>query len=255
MIRVVLLGGGNLATHLASAFAESPQINLVQIYNRTLTSISHLSPLCATTDVFEELKEADVYVISVSDTAIEEIAKKLVAVSGLVVHTSGAMPMELLKETTRYGIFYPLQSFTKGKQVSFQNIPLCIEAKQPKDLLLLKKMATAISEKVYDMNSEQRKKAHLAAVFVNNFVNHLYKIGEDICIENNIPFEVLHPIIEETATKIKDISPKKAQTGPANRKDKNTLALHEQELNTSQLEIYRLLSNAIIKETENGSKL
>ena len=255
MIRVVLLGGGNLATHLANAFASSKEVTLLQVYNRTLKSIAHLSPLCSITDNLEALEQADITVIAVSDTAIGEVAEKVTLNNGLLVHTSGAMSIDILKNALHSGVLYPLQSFTKGKEINFKKIPLCIETKNPNDLDVLKKLAASISDHVYQMSSDQRKKTHVAAVFVNNFVNHLYKIGEDICIENKIPFEVLHPLIEETATKIKSISPKEAQTGPASRKDKNTLALHEQELDNSQIEIYKLLSTAILKETDNGSKL
>tara|TARA_B100000809_G_scaffold105703_1_gene104264 strand:- start:63483 stop:64232 length:750 start_codon:yes stop_codon:yes gene_type:complete len=247
MIRVVLIGGGNLATHLATAFAFNEQVTLVQVYNRTLASIKHLSTFCATTDKIEEIEQADVTIISVSDAAIVEIANRLNTNNGLLVHTSGSMSIDALKSNTRAGVLYPIQSFTKGKEISFKNIPVCIEAKESIDLVLLEKLAAAISDNVYSMNSNQRKKVHIAAVFVNNFANHLYTIGEDICVENQIPFEVLFPIIEETAAKIKSIPPKKAQTGPASRKDLNTLALHTQELNKSQKEIYTLLSNAIIK--------
>ena len=255
MIRVVLLGGGNLATHLATAFAGSHEVALIQTYNRTLPSIKHLAPLCLITDDIHAVLPADVYVIAVSDSAIEEIAEHCTSLKGLVVHTSGAISIEVLKNFGHSGVFYPLQSFTKGNEIDFSTIPICLEASEPDDLILLERLATAISDRVIPMSSEQRKKIHIAAVFVNNFVNHLYQIGEDICVENNIPFDILHPLIEETAAKIKSIAPKEAQTGPAVRKDKKTLALHEKELTTNQIEIYRLLSTAIAKNTDHGNKL
>lgn len=246
MIKVVIIGGGNLATHLATTFQHTDEVNLIQVYNRSLASISHFSSFCAVTDLMSEIMTADVYICAVSDSAITDVQEKMMPSTGIFVHTSGAVSIDVLKGD-HIGVFYPLQSFTKGKVVNFKSIPICIEAKNNADILLLKKLASAISDQVYKINSEQRKMLHIAAVFVNNFVNHLYKIGEDICVENEIPFEILQPIIEETAKKIKEISPTEAQTGPAKRADINTLALHEKELDMNKLTIYKLLTNAILK--------
>ena len=244
MIRVILLGGGNLASHLATAFFKSSKIELVQIYNRTLSNIKEKENLVPITDSLEELLDAHIYVIATSDDAIEKLANKIKSKNGLVVHTSGAIDQSVL-QNERKGVFYPLQSFTKGAKVSFKNIPFCIETDKEDEFILLETLAKALSKKVYPMDSAQRKKLHTAAVFVNNFVNYMYSIGEDICEENRIPFEVLYPLIQETANKIQNLSPKEAQTGPAKRKDKKTLALHKKELNIEQKIIYQLLSEAI----------
>jgi predicted short-subunit dehydrogenase-like oxidoreductase (DUF2520 family) len=148
-------------------------------------------------------------------------------------------------QNKRSGVLYPLQSFTKDTKVAVEHIPFCIETNKKEDFILLEALAKALSSKVYTMNSAQRKKLHVAAVFVNNFVNYMYRIGEDICKENGIPFEVLSPLIQETSLKTQHLSPQQAQTGPAIRKDKKTLALHEKELNSDQKIIYQLLSEAI----------
>jgi len=244
MIRVILLGGGNLASHLALEFFKNSNIELLQIYNRTLAHIKDKEIYAPITDTTETLLDADLYIIASSDTAIEKLSKELAAKKGLVVHTSGATPRSILSNSHN-GVLYPLQSFTKGSQINFKNIPFCIEANNKEDFILLEKFAKLVSSKVYAMDSEQRKNLHIAAVFVNNFVNYMYSIGEDICIENGIPFEVLYPLIQETAEKIQEISPKDAQTGPAIRKDKKTLVLHQNKLNQNQKYIYQLLSEAI----------
>lgn len=254
MIPVVLLGGGNLAFHLAQTFAESEEIDLLQVYNRTLANINELEKFAPTTDDLEKLVPAAVYIIATSDKAIPELSAKLNDVSGLVVHTSGAMEMSVLSPKKK-GVLYPLQSFTKDKNVNFESIPLCIETEETQDYVLLEKLAKTMSSKVYPMTSAQRKKLHIAAVFVNNFVNYMYGMGEQICQDHDIPFEVLLPLIKETAQKMETLTPNQAQTGPASRNDKKTIALHKQELTKEQLTIYNLLSEAILKKNKDGNKL
>jgi predicted short-subunit dehydrogenase-like oxidoreductase (DUF2520 family) len=171
----------------------------------------------------------------------------------LVVHTSGTVTINALSNKNRRGVFYPLQTFSKDKAVNFKTIPLCIEAENEKDTTTLKLIANAISDAVYDINSEQRKALHVAAVFVNNFVNHLYQIGNEICNANTIPFAILKPLIQETANKIATLSPKTAQTGPAQRNDNSTIAAHQQFLtDENQAAIYNLLTQSI---QDNGKKL
>ena len=162
------------------------------------------------------------------------------------MHTSGGVALEKISNHNRRGVFYPLQTFTKGKAVDFKTIPICIETEFSADLKILKKIAKSISDKMYIINSEQRKALHVAAVFVNNFTNHLYQIGNQICEENNIPFEVLHPLIQETAEKIKELSPSEAQTGPALRNDTKTIEKHIDFLeNPEYKKLYQLLTQSI----------
>lgn len=244
MIRVVLIGGGNLATHLALAFQKNSKIELVQIYNRSLNRIENKFNSIPKTDSLESLLPADIYIISVSDSAIKAVSAKLKKLKGLVLHTSGATDCSVLTNQ-RTGVFYPLQSFTKNSSLDFLNIPICIESNNSTDNIVLEQFAEMLSKKVYFIDSKKRKKLHLAAVFVNNFVNHMYHIGEEICSENDIPFDVLYPIIDQTAKKIRHLSPIEAQTGPAFRKDTKTLDSHKIELNSNRLKIYTLLSEAI----------
>lgn len=253
MIKVTLIGSGNVAQHLLAAFEKSTAVELVQVFSRKKESISQLISFDKITDMFDDLVEADVYIIAVSDDAIAEVSSKLPLKNRLVVHTSGSASMESLSDNNRKGVFYPLQSFTKGKEVDFKAIPICIESQFNDDYNLLKKVADSISDKVFTINSEQRRSLHVSAVFVNNFVNHLYKIGSDICDEHQVPFEVLQPLIRETAEKIVTLSPNEAQTGPAKRNDETTIEAHLDFLSDdNHKNIYKLLTQSI---QDNGKKL
>lgn len=233
MITVLIIGKGNVAHHLYTTFLKIDTINVLQISSRKITTTP----------------KADLTILAVSDDAIAEVSSKIT--NNFVVHTSGGFAMKSLKNKTRKGVFYMLQTFSKEKKVDFSNIPFCLEAENKKDLELLNNIANLLSQKVYNISSEQRKALHVAAVFVNNFTNHLYKIGEDICIEHNIPFEVLQPLILETSEKIKLLSPEKSQTGPAVRNDDTTIKNHLNLLNKSQEKIYKILTKSI----QNGNKL
>lgn len=251
MIRVVILGGGKVANHLAKAFLQAKnKIQLVQIYARNCKQIEHLKPYTLITNSINNIQNADIYIIAVSDNAISEISRQI-KTSELVVHTSGSVTLDSLKNKGNKGVFYPLQSFSTDKNVNFDEIPFCLEAETPEDLKLLNKLASFIGKKIYNITSEQRRYLHVAAVFVNNFVNHLYKIGNDICNTYDVPFEVLHPLIKETASKLESLTPNDAQTGPAVRKDNKTIKNHLDLLTEKQQNIYKLLTDSII----NGEKL
>jgi predicted short-subunit dehydrogenase-like oxidoreductase (DUF2520 family) len=253
MMTITLLGGGNLANHLANVFLNTSSCELSQIYNRSIEKIRHFEKRTKITESLEELIDTDIYILCVNDLAIEEISAKITHKKGLIVHTSGALAMDVLHNNLRKGVFYPLQTFSKDKSLPFDGIPLCIEAAQSKDLETLHSLATLLSKKVYNINSLQRKKIHLAAVFVNNFVNHLYSIGKDICDANNIPFEILQPLILETAKKINTLAPFEAQTGPAKRKDYKTIEIHKSECSEEIEIIYSVLTDAIIKSKSHGN--
>lgn len=252
MIKVAIIGGGNVATHLANAFNKTDEVSLVQVYARNIEQIEHLKEVTSITNSIELLTKADVYIIAVSDDAIGDVSRKIEQKNGLVVHTSGSVAMQSLQNTGRKGIFYLLQSFSKDKEVNFNKIPFCLEAENEEDLQLLETLAKTIGKKIYRINSEQRKRLHVAAVFVNNFTNHMYKIGADICNEHQVPFEVLLPLIQETAQKITELSPDAAQTGPAKRNDQKTIQDHLALLNAEQQEIYKLITKSI---QQNGKEL
>lgn len=245
MIKVVILGGGNVAYHLTSNLLENNTVEVVQVYNRNLEHIKHLANKISITNDIKQLKTADIYIISVSDNAISELSSQLNFPDKLVVHTSGSIAMNDLKSNSVKGVLYPLQTFSKERKVDFYSVPLCLEAENEKAFQLLKSLAESISKNSYRINSEQRKSMHVAAVFVNNFVNHLYYQAQKICEENNVPFEVLQALIDETSAKIKTLPPKEAQTGPAKRNDSVTIEKHLKMLPPDQQKIYILLTNSI----------
>ncbi|MCT4698161.1 Rossmann-like and DUF2520 domain-containing protein [Tenacibaculum haliotis] len=252
MIRIAIIGGGNVATHLAKAFNKTKAVSLVQVYARNLQQIKHLKEDVSITNSLELLIDADVYIIAVSDDAISEVSSEIDKKNSLIVHTSGSASLNSLKNKSRKGVFYLLQSFSKDKTVNFDEIPFCLEAENEEDLNILEKLATSIGKKTYHINSKQRKTIHVAAVFVNNFTNHFYKIGEDICKEHQVPFEILQPLIQETARKIISLNPEEAQTGPAKRNDQKTIQNHLELLNKEQQEIYQIITKSIQR---NGKKL
>lgn len=252
MIKVVILGSGNVAQHLIKVFLQTEEVSLVQVFARQPNQLTHLLPTAKIVSDYQKIIEADVYIISVSDNAIAEVSFQLPFENRLVVHTSGSSDLSVLNNKNRKGVFYPLQTFTKGKKVDFTPIPICLEAENEQDYQLLEQLGNSISKKVFNINSEQRKSLHVAAVFVCNFVNHLYQIGNEICEANQIPFEVLHPLIQETAQKILELTPKEAQTGPALRNDTQTIEKHLDFLsNENYKTIYQLLTQSI----QNDNKL
>ncbi|WP_426485050.1 Rossmann-like and DUF2520 domain-containing protein [Flavobacterium sp. 2] len=253
MIRLSIIGSGNVAQHLIKAFTKSETVEIVQVFSRKKeVLVSLINEDKITTDL-TDLKPVDLYIIAVSDNAIGEVSQQLSFQNQLVVHTSGAAPLDTLESKNRRGVFYPLQSFSKNKAVDFSVIPMCLEAENSADFDLLEKTAKTISNAVFAIDSEQRKALHVAAVFVNNFTNHLYQIGQEICDEHRVPFEVLKPLIQETAEKINTLDPIDAQTGPAKRNDSNTIKTHLAFLtNENQKNIYNILTQSI---QNNGKKL
>ncbi|MDB4709414.1 DUF2520 domain-containing protein [Flavobacteriaceae bacterium] len=250
MISVVILGSGNVALQLIRAFLKIDTINLKQVFTRNQEDINTLKDSINTTNDISLLKQADVTIIAVSDDAISSISSHIK--NSFVVHTSGSVDMKSLNNIGRKGVFYPLQSFSKKKKVDFKNIPICLESETSEDLLKLEKLVSLLQSKSYILSSHQRKKIHVAAVFANNFSNHMYTIANEICEKYNIPFDILHPLIEETSNKIKNLTPEKAQTGPAKRNDAETIENHLNLLSEKQQEIYLKITQSI---QEYGKKL
>jgi predicted short-subunit dehydrogenase-like oxidoreductase (DUF2520 family) len=253
MTQITIIGSGNVAQHLIRAFAKSELIDIVQVFARKKENVSSLIEYSKIVSDFEELKEADLYIIAVSDKAIADVSKQLPFQNRIVVHTSGAASLDVLDIKNRRGVFYPLQTFSKNKEVDFSMVPMCLEAENTFDFRVLEMVSKAISTTVFAINSDQRKALHVAAVFVNNFTNHLYQIGQEICEEHQVPFEVLKPLIQETAEKVNTLAPIDAQTGPAKRRDLTTIEAHLDYLtNENQKNIYKILTQSI---QNNGKKL
>lgn len=245
MIKVVLLGSGNVASHLALALNAAKNVELMQRYSRDHKNDSFFDSGIPFTNSLNELLEADVYIISINDDAIATFSKKLNQLKGLVVHTSGSVLMAAIDNKLRKGVFYPVQSFSKEAEVDFRKVSLALETENSDDYKLLHELATSISDHVIQVNSNQREKLHLAAIFANNFSNYMFLTAKDICDQNDLSFETLKPIILETAQKIMNTDPVMAQTGPARRNDNKVIEKHLSSLKGEEKEIYRVLSTAI----------
>ena len=252
MIQVVIIGSGNVALHLINEMQNSSEIDLIQVFARSKEKVASCFAKNKITSNYSELKDADVYIIAVSDNAINEVSNNLLFENKLVVHTSGSETMNGLNSKNRKGVFYPLQTFSKTKKIDFKQIPLCLETENAADYETLESLAKIISHQVYSISTEQRKCLHVAAVFVCNFVNHLYQIGNTICKENQVPFEILSPLIQETAQKILTLSPEEAQTGPAKRNDTKTIQKHLAFLQDNN---YQELYKSLTKSIQNVEKL
>lgn len=253
-INVVLIGAGKMATHLGKVLLASG-ITINQVYNRSIDAAKKLGQIlaCNYTDQAEAIDlNADVYIVGVSDQAIASISAQFSFLNQkgkLIVHTSGATPGKVFAtHFDRYGVFYPLQSFSPGQEVDFQQIPICIDANTPQDVVLLKTIAQGISQQVYAINDQDRKLLHVAAVFVNNFSNHLYTLMDQWLSEEQIPFELLRPLIQMTAQKLTTQSPATAQTGPAIRGDIDTIERHLAVLSEKKpelLPLYQWMTHSI----------
>ena len=254
MISVILLGAGNVAMHLYKAFNTAESVILNQWYNRSLEPLQHFKNEVRITNDLSQLKDADIYILAISDDAISEISTQLPFRNKLVVHTSGSVSLHDLDKKQRRAVFYPLQTFSKAIDINFAEVPICIEIEHKKDLNTIKDLATAIGSKIYKVNSEQRAALHLAAVFLNNFTNQLYRIGHEITESKSVDFNILKPLIKETAHKVDILSPYLAQTGPAKRNDKKTVKKHLKALdNDLHKAVYELMTKSI--QHTHGKKL
>jgi predicted short-subunit dehydrogenase-like oxidoreductase (DUF2520 family) len=260
-MRITLIGSGNVATHLAAALKNAGH-SIVQVYSRTMQNAALLA-YHVKAEAIDDLAainiDTDLFIIATKDDAIGPIAEQLAPFKKLMVHTSGATDLyNLLAFSDNVGVFYPLQTFSKTKDVDFRNVPLCIEAKDITIAKTLEQLAQTISNRVYHINSEKRKALHLAAVFACNFPNYLYTIAQQIIAKQGLDFELLRPLIQETAAKVQSADPARVQTGPAIRNDEITMALHQQLLEDDPQiqQLYFLLSQGIIKlgDTQRGDK-
>ncbi|NNE02040.1 MAG: DUF2520 domain-containing protein [Eudoraea sp.] len=246
MIKVVLLGTGNVARYLYDSLCKKEHIELIQVVGRNESTLDYFKHSKAAITDFSAIKPADVYILAIKDDAIAQVSETLALQNGLLVHTSGSVAMNVLPNTVRRGVLYPLQTFSNTPPYYAANIPFCIEAEEKKDLDLLEKLALSLSDTVHKISSDQRLHLHLAAVFANNFTNHMYYLANKICEENAIPFSTLESLIKETTHKITTSKPFDVQTGPAKRGDTSIIKKHLELLQHSKhQEIYSLLSESI----------
>jgi predicted short-subunit dehydrogenase-like oxidoreductase (DUF2520 family) len=254
---IVIIGAGNLATQLALVLTEKG-IPVKQVFSRNLNSARELAEKTGaafTNDLSQLYSETDLYLIAVKDSAIQEVLENLsLDENRMIVHTAGSVPMNILDGFSgNYGVFYPLQTFSKNRKIDFSDIPICIEANHPARLMELQELGEKLSGSVHQINSDDRKILHLAALFANNFVNHFYSIGERLLQDKKLNFDLLKPLIRETAEKIESLPPSDAQTGPAKRNDQTIINTHLKMLhNQPELQkIYRLMSESIFQFHQN----
>jgi predicted short-subunit dehydrogenase-like oxidoreductase (DUF2520 family) len=256
-LKIVLIGSGRVAWQLGKRM-KSKGLSVVQVISRTPEHAGELGEALNaawTSDWSELLPEADWVVIAVRDDAVEEVARALAPYgsASLVTHTSGGTPGRVLEPYfPRYGVFYPLQSFSRERSPVWSKIPFCVDAVEPGDVLFLKKMAKTIGNLVYRVNDEQRASLHVAAVFANNFANHCFAIAERLLEEKNLTFELLHPLMEETLVKALQDSPGRMQTGPSVRGDAETVRRHLRLLDAHPdwQDLYARMSHSINPEIE-----
>ena len=249
--RIVLIGAGNVATHLGVALQQAGW-EIAQVYSRTEASASELAnrlQVSFVTSIAEVCTDADIYIVSVKDDALPVLIPELVkGRNGMFVHTAGSVPMKVWKDHAPcHGVLYPMQTFSKQKPVDFSKVPFFLEGDGGETLAILRKLACSLSGKVYNATSEQRMALHMAAVFACNFTNHMYALSAHLLEKNGLPFDAMLPLIDETARKVHELAPKAAQTGPAIRKDMDVMNKHLDMLSGEPelKELYEKISKSI----------
>ncbi len=246
MIRTALIGSGNLAYQLHRALYSAPGIDLILLAARDPEALAAFEPGIPRAGLTGTLVPADVYILAIADRAIGDLAGTLGIGDALVVHTSGAQPLESLSPIPRRGVFYPLQSFSRERNISFEGVPMLLECSRQEDLELLKQLCSALGCNPVAADSRQRLTAHLSAVFTNNFTTHLVHLAGEICESHGLDPHMLKPLLRETVDKLGSLSPYEAQTGPARRGDLNTLQRHRELLDEpTLLALYNHLTTSI----------
>ncbi|MFZ4455257.1 MAG: Rossmann-like and DUF2520 domain-containing protein [Bacteroidales bacterium] len=253
-MRITLIGAGNLATRLGIELARKGH-QIVQVYSRTEEASKLLAEKVSTsfTNQIELINEtSDLYILSVKDDALVSLLSKIKTNDALWVHTAGSVPISVFEPFCKnFGVFYPLQTFSKSREVDFSEIPIYIESNSSESLETLRKLATSISKTAIEATSEQRKQLHLAAVFACNFTNRMYSIAAKLLEEKGLDFAQLLPLIDETARKVHELLPKEAQTGPAIRFDETIIGNHIDALRDGELKhIYYMLSENIFQNKQ-----
>ena len=249
-----MVGAGNVASHLGKAFQRAG-CEVLQVYSRTEASALELAGALATTYTtsLEDLRtNAHLYVVALKDAVLQELIPHIVKNNpdAVFVHTAGSMPMQVWEGSARrYGVLYPMQTFSKAREVDFTSVSFFVEATGKAELAVLKSMATSLSPKVYEATSAQRASLHMAAVFACNFANHMYALSARLLEKNGLPFDAMLPLIDETARKVHELHPQDAQTGPAVRRDANVMGKHLTMLadEPDLSEMYKIISDSIQK--------
>jgi predicted short-subunit dehydrogenase-like oxidoreductase (DUF2520 family) len=249
---IVVIGAGRLATHLCLAFFKHG-LKVVQVYNRTPEKGKKLADRIGasfTDQIPEIVMNADLYILAVSDAVLDDFSSKLRLKDKLVVHTSGTLEMDVLTPiSANIGVFYPLQTFSPGSRINFKNLPVCIEANSPGSARRLAGFAEKLTQSVHFLDSDKRRVLHLGAVLSANFTNFLYAVTEELMLSHEIPFELLWPLILQTAKNARHGNLAQSLTGPAVRGDIKVIEKHLELLSDhpDYMEIYKLITTNIIK--------
>jgi len=245
----VIIGSGNVAWHLAINLYNSG-IEIKQVCSRKLPHASSLAqrvaakPICCPEDIDTS---ADIYIISISDNAVAEFVDNMPNVEGIVCHTAGSLHINLLSKFTHFAVLYPMQTFSKSQELDIKTVPFFIESPETEIADSIRNLALKLSSKVSFLQSEQRIKLHISAVFACNFVNHLFTQASDVLTDIGLNFELLKPLVAQTVEKAFKIPPSEGQTGPAVRNDQNTVNKHIESIknNNDMQNLYKLLSESI----------
>ncbi|MCB0641439.1 MAG: DUF2520 domain-containing protein [Phaeodactylibacter sp.] len=262
MLRISIIGAGNVATHLGKGLFEKG-FQIRQIFSRQLARAQQLAQEIQAQGINDWMQldtDVDLVLIAVTDDAISEVGRALQQRPwhqlALIAHTSGATPVTALSMVERPGIFYPLQSFSVDKAVDLSSVPFCLYASTPDDLQILDEVAAAFQAARYQLDDAQRAALHVAAVFANNFSNYLFTISHQLLEQAELPFDLLRPLILETAQKVQEALPQDMQTGPATRHDEQTISRHLKWLAThvpDQVALYRALTEGIRADGAEGT--
>ena len=248
--KLIILGAGNLASHLAPALKDAGY-NILQVYSRTEDHAKELADRLNTgwtTDISELDPEAEILIYALTDSIMPQLFCQIELSKRVMVHTAGSIPMDIFKGVAKdYGVMYPVMTFTRGRQLDFRHIPICIEANSDHTRELLERMAGRLSNRVEYMDSPSRKIMHLSGIMANNFSNHLFNLSDELLKKHGMDLSILQPLIQETASKILEISPEEAQTGPARRNDRNIIEEHVEMLkdHPELQKLYTFVSDSI----------
>ena len=254
-MRIALIGAGRVASCMGPRLKQAGH-TVTGVYSRTLANAEQLAKVVGAPafDRLESVPEADVCLVMLSDDALVQLAPAIVKgrEKALFLHTAGSVPMDLWKEAgaRRYGVLYAMQTFSKGADIDWSEVPVFVEGCNPAELEIVRNLASDLSGKVTELSSEGRKKLHVAAEFTCNFSNHMYAIAEKLLASEGVPFSVMLPLVRETARKLESMSPQDAQTGPAVRGDRKVMDQHLELLKEypEYAELYRLISTDINKK-------
>lgn len=252
-LTIVLIGAGNVAWHLGKAFEKAGH-TISTVYSRSLINAETLANRLNQAQAIQSLDftsiQADVYVLAIKDDAVPVVLQHAAfSLGSLVVHTSGSLPLSVFSSqlNIKAGVFYPIQTFSKSAEINLKQTPIGVEATNIQDLEILKSLAASISDQVVELSSEARKIFHLAAVFACNFTNHLLGISHELMTRQQLDFNLLKPLVNETIQKAFNYPPFLVQTGPAVRFDENTIVRHKALLNNNPeyLAVYNKLTQSI----------